>query len=149
MSRIRNINRYHFSVEWGGEASEIFEVNGLNLSVCVELVRNSDSKLNNEIKMPGLTKYSDVTLTRYITQGNNEFFEWINTNQFGEVERRDIKISLLNHEFVPILFWMLYNAFPSQYIGPVLIANNCQLATESLVISYDTMRMEMNGGFKL
>ena len=136
------INRYHFSVEWGGTRTEFLEVSGLDMNIDIISVRDGSFKLDSEQKAPGLLKYSDVTLKRAIVKGDNDFFNWMKTKSFGNVERRDIIIKLLDEQFNPLIIWRLKNSFPSKYIGPVLISHDSQVATETLVITHEGMLIE-------
>lgn len=145
MAQPKTISRYHFTAEWGGNRVEFLEISGLDISVDVVAMRNGNSRENSELKIPGITRFSEVVLKRNIIQGDNQFFEWINTNNFGTVERRDVVIHLLDNQHQPIMFWKLKNAFPAKYLGPVLISNDSQLATESLILAYDGFQMEKFG----
>jgi phage tail-like protein len=139
---IKIINHYHFSVDWGGTRNEFLEVSGLDMNIEVISVRDGSSKLDSEMKTPGLLKFSDVTLKRAIVKGDNDFFNWIKTKYFGTVERRDVVVTLLDDQHAPLIIWKLKNCFPSKYIGPVLISNDSQIATESLVLSHEGISIE-------
>ncbi|MFC3161220.1 conserved hypothetical phage tail region protein [Chryseobacterium arachidis] len=136
------INRYHFSVDWGGNRTEFLEVSGLDMNIDVISVRDGSSKLDSEQKAPGLLRFSDVTLKRAIVKGDNDFFNWIRTKTFGSVERRDVVIKLLDETHTPFIIWKLRNCFPSKYIGPVLVSNDSQVATESLVLTHEGISVE-------
>ena len=136
------INRYHFSVEWGGNRTEFLEVSGLDMNIDVVSVRDGSSKLDSEQKAPGLLRFSDVTLKRAIVKGDNDFFNWIRTKSFGTVERRDVVIKLLDDQHNPFIIWKLRNCFPSKYIGPVLISDDSQVATETLVLTHEGISIE-------
>lgn len=139
------INRYHFSVDWGGNRIDFLEINGLNVEIEAIHVRKGSSPEEVETKIPGLLKYSEVSFKRTIEKGDNQFFEWIQSKAFGAVERRDIVIKLLNENHESVIVWMLRNCFPTKYIGPTLISNNSELATETLVIVHEGMRIESMG----
>ena len=145
MAQTKIINRYHFLAEWGGNRVEFLEISGLDISVDVVTMRNGSSPENSEMKIPGITKFHEVILKRNIVQGDNQFFEWIKTNSFGSVERRNVTIHLLDNQHQPLMIWKLRNAFPAKYIGPVLISNDSNLATESLVLAHDGFDIEKFG----
>lgn len=136
------ISQYHFIVEWGGSRIEFLEVSGLDILVDTVPMRGGSSPMENEIKIPGLTRYTDIVLKRTINVGDNEFFQWINTRSFGTIERRDVLISLLNEKHEPVILWKIRNCFPSKYYGPVLMSNDSQLATETLVLTHEGITME-------
>ncbi len=137
------ITRYNFLVEWGGKSMGFSEVSGLNMEIEPILVRNGDFREEVEIKIPGQIKYSEVSFKRGISRNDNEIFNWINTKYFGELERRNIVITLLNERKEPVIVWKLKNCFPIQYLGPVLQANDSNIAIETLVVVHEGMTMEL------
>lgn len=139
------ITCYNFQVDWGGNQIGFSEISGLTMEIEPILVRNSDFKEEVEIKIPGLIKYSEVTFKRGIMKNDNDFFNWINTKNFGNLERRNIVIRLLNEQQEPVVVWKLKNCFPTKYIGPVLQANDSNIAIESLVIVHEGLTMEQTG----
>lgn len=75
MPGIRTINRYHFIVEWGGNSLNFIEVSGLEINIDVTTTRNGSSPENSEMKIPGITRYSDIILKRNIIEGDYQFYE--------------------------------------------------------------------------
>ncbi len=138
------INRYHFSVDWGGSRIGFMEVSGLDIEIEAITFREGSSPEDSFRKIPGLRKYSNITLKRAIVKGDNDFFAWINTKQIGTIERRDITVSLLNEAHEPLVVWRAKNAFPVHYYGPVLGAQDGSVAMETLVLTHEGIRIETN-----
>jgi phage tail-like protein len=136
------INRYHFSVDWGGARIGFMEVSGLDIEIEAVSFREGSSPEDSFRKIPGLRKYSNITLKREIVKSDNDFFNWINTKQIGAIERRDITIRLLNETHTPVVVWKVKNAFPVHYYGPVLNANDSGLAIETLVLTHEGITVE-------
>ena len=136
------INRYHFIVDWGGSRTGFMEVSGLDIEIEAVLFREGGSPDDNFRKLPGLRKYTDITLKRGIVKGDNDFFNWINTKLIGTIEKRDITISLLNETHSPIVTWKIRHAFPVKYIGPVLTASSSDIAIEMLVLTHEGITVE-------
>ena len=136
------INRYHFSVQWGGTRIGFTEVSGLDIKIEAVTFREGSSPEDSFRKIPGLLTYSDITLKREIVQGDNDFFNWINTKKIGVIERRDIVISLLNEDHNPVVIWKVRNAFPVHYYGPVLASFDSGLALETLVLTHEGISVE-------
>ena len=137
MPPLKTISRYHFIAEWGGNRVEFTEISGLEIYIDVVSMRNGSSPENSELKIPGITKFAEIVLKRNIVQSDQQFFDWIRTNSFGTVERRDVVIRLLDYQHQPVMIWRVRNAFPSKYIGPVLLSGDSNLAIESLILSHD------------
>jgi len=136
------LNHYHFVVDWGGNNIGFTEVSGLDIEIEAVSYREGSSPEDHVRKIPGLRKYSDITLKRGIFKGDNQFFEWINTKQIGTIERRDITISLLNEQHNPVVIWKVINAFPVHYYGPVLVADDGDVAMETLVLTHEGIIVE-------
>lgn len=132
-----SINRYHFLVDWGGTRVGFAEVSGLNIEIEVVAVRDGSSAVDSGAKIPGIRKFSNIILKRGIMKGDNEFFNWINTKSNGDIQRRDVVINLLDETHAPIFTWKLKNAFPIKYIGPVLVADDSQIALETLELTHE------------
>src|SRR5262245_29777744 len=86
--------KYHFVVDWGGSRTAFSEVSGLDISVDVIEYRDGSDPNDHVRKMPGMQKFSNITLKRGIMKGDNDFIKWLNTQKLNSVERRDVLISL-------------------------------------------------------
>ncbi len=142
MSTQNIMNRYHFRVEWGGTRIGFMEVSGLDIEIEAVSFREGSSPEDSSRKLPGLRKFSNITLKRGIVAGDNDFFNWINTKRIGTIERRDVVISLLNENHEPVVTWKVHNAFPVHYYGPVLLSNDGNPAIETLVLTHEGITIE-------
>lgn len=86
---------------------------------------------------PGQRQYSPVVLKRAMVAGDNDFYTWIDTAQCGDVERRDVIISLLSSRHEPVMTWKLARAFPSRLDYAPLNALGNDLAIESLTLVHE------------
>jgi phage tail-like protein len=133
---------YHFQVEWGGTRLGFTEVSGLNIEVQAIEYREGTNIDYSVMKMPGMPKYGNIILKRGIVAGDNEFFDWLNTINLNQVERRDITISLLNENHEPAMVWKVRNAFPVKIEGPGLKATENEVAIETLEIAHEGLTIE-------
>ena len=108
---------FHYQVEWGGEKMSFSEVSGLTMEIQMIEYRDGDAKQYEPIKMPGIPKFSNITMKKGIMKSDNKFFDWVNTTALNKVERKDIIISLLNEEHEPVMTWKAVNAFPVKVEG--------------------------------
>lgn len=141
MAKQPNLN-LHFQVEWGGTRLGFSEVSGLSIEVETIEYREGNSPDYSVTKMPGMPKYSNLVLKRGIVAGDNEFYEWLNTINLNQVERRDITISLLNEEHTPTMVWKARNAFPVKIEAPSLKASGNEVAIETLEIAHEGLVIE-------
>jgi phage tail-like protein len=131
------LSSFHFLVEWGGTRLGFAEVSGLSMETEVIEYREGADKEIVVRKLPGLRKFSNITLKRGMIRGDIEFFQWMNTHNQSSIERRDITISLLNENHEPVLTWKIRNAFPIKLEGPVLNASANEVAIETLEIAHE------------
>ncbi|OIO82092.1 MAG: phage tail protein [Gallionellaceae bacterium CG1_02_60_948] len=135
---------FHFSVQWGGTRIGFSEVTGLTQENQAIEYREGNFPEYSTIKMPGMRKFSNVTLKRGIVKSDNEFFRWLATVSLNTVERRDIIISLLNENHEPVMTWKVLNAFPVKVEGPQLKATGNEVAIESIELAHEGLSLENN-----
>jgi phage tail-like protein len=118
------------------------EVTGLSIEHSVIEYRDGTTLEDAITKMPGIQKYSNIILKRGIIKGDNEFFQWVNTIENNEVERRDVTISLLNENHEPIMVWKLEKAWPVKLDSPVLRSDANEVAIETLELAHEGITIE-------
>jgi len=134
--------KFHFQVEWGGASLAFTEVSGLDVETEMIEYRHGNSPEFFKTKMPGMIKYSNITLKRGTFLGDNQFFEWWNTTALNTVERRDITISLLDESHAPVIVWKVKNAFPVKVQSTDLKADGNEVAIESIEIAHEGLSID-------
>ena len=133
---------FHFGVDFGGKRQGFSEVTGLTQENQAIEYRDGSFREYSSIKMPGLRKFSNITLKRGIIKGDNDFFNWLNTVKLNKVERRDLTISLLNESHEPVMTWKVMNAFPVKVEGPQLKASGNEVAIESIELAHEGLTLQ-------
>ncbi|WP_343605897.1 phage tail protein [Fluviicola sp.] len=136
------LSKFHFQVEWGGTKIGFTEISGLDSELEVIEYRQGASPEYSKIKMPGMRKFSNITMKRGMFQGDNEYYEWLNSVQLNTIERRDITISLLNQDHEPIVVWKVRNAFPTKVQSTDLKADGNEVAIESMEIVHEGLSIQ-------
>jgi len=132
---------FHFTVEWGGTRVGFSEVTGLTQENQAIEYRDGSFPEFSSIKMPGLRKFSNITLKRGVVKGDNDFFKWLSTVKMNTVERRNLIISLRNEELQPVMVWNVSNAFPVKVEGPQLKASANEVAIESIELAHEGLEI--------
>lgn len=133
---------FHFRVEWGGTRIGFSEVTGLTQENQAIEYRDGSFMEYSSIKMPGLRKFSNITLKRGVIKADNDFFKWLSTIKLNTVERRDLTISLLDESHNPVMTWKAHNAFPVKVEGPALKASGNEVAIESIELAHEGLEVE-------
>ena len=133
---------FHFRVEWGGIRIGFSEVTGLTQEIQAIEYRDGSFPEYSSIKMPGLRKYSNITLKRGVIKSDNDFFNWLATVKMNQIERRDLTISLLNENHEPVMTWKIQSAFPVKVEGPQLKAAGNEVAIESIELAHEGLAVE-------
>ena len=133
--------KFHFQLEWGGERIGFTEVSGLDVETEVIEYREGSSPDYSKIKMPGMQKYSNITMKRGTFIGDNNFFEWWNTVALNTIERRDITITLLNEAHEPVVVWNVRNAWPVKVQSTDLKADGNEVAIETLELAHEGLSL--------
>jgi phage tail-like protein len=133
--------KFHFLVQWGGIRIGFTEVTGLDIQAEVIEYREGSSPEYHKIKMPGMQKFSNITLKRGTIQGDSDFFKWMNTINLTIAERRDIIISLLNESHEPVMTWKAKNAFPVKVQASDLKSDGNEVAIETLELAHEGLNI--------
>jgi phage tail-like protein len=133
--------KFHFQVQWGGVRIGFTEVTGLDMQVEAIEYREGSSPEYSKIKMPGMHKFSNITLKRGTIQGDSDFYKWINTINLTVTERRDIIISLLNETHAPVMTWKAKNAFPIKVQASDLKSDGNEVAIETLELAHEGLNI--------
>jgi len=134
--------KFHFSVDWGDDKFAFSEVSGLDVESEMIEYRDGIMPEYSKIKMPGMQKYSNITLKRGTFQGDNKFYDWWKTTQLNTVERRDLIISLLNENHDPVFVWTAKNAWPLKVQSTDLKADGNEAAIETMEIAHEGLTIE-------
>ena len=107
--------KFYFSVDIGDDTDIAFqEVSGLDVESEVIEYRHGNSPNHSVIKMPGMMKFSDITLKKGVFADDNTFYEWISQISLNTYTRLTVVIRLLDETATPRMTWTLTNAFPKQ-----------------------------------
>ncbi|MCB0563225.1 MAG: phage tail protein [Phaeodactylibacter sp.] len=134
--------KFHFQVEWGGTQIGFTEVSGLDVETEVIEYRNGASPEYHKVKMPGMQKFSNITLKRGTFASDNEFFDWWNMVQLNTIERRDITISLLNESHEPVVVWKVKNAWPTKVQPTDLKSDGNEAAIETMELVHEGLTIQ-------
>lgn len=137
---------FNFLVEFstGGVNGGFSDVSGLGAEITVAEYRNGNSRVNHVQKVPGVHKFTDVTLKRGIVN-SKDLMDWLkDVTERGTLAKRNVTITLQDetHER-SVQKWVLINAFPMKYTGPTLAAKGgTDVAMEEFVLAYETLRFQ-------
>jgi phage tail-like protein len=134
--------KFHFQVQWGGERVGFTEVTGLDIQIEAIEYREGSSPEYSKIKMPGLHKFSNLTLKRGTIKSDSDFYKWINTTSLTKVERRDIIISLLDETHAPVMTWKAINAFVIKLQASDLKSDGNEVAIETLEVAHEGLNIQ-------
>lgn len=134
-SRQDPLESYSFLVEIDSlQAAGFSEVYGLEVSTdVIEYREGSDGTVR---KLPGLRKYANIVLKRGITQ-SRELYDWFRSSAEGRLDRRSMKISLLDREGNIVVIWVVHDAWVTRYEGPTLHAGKNEIAIETIEIVHE------------
>ncbi|MCG6877218.1 MAG: phage tail protein [Betaproteobacteria bacterium] len=131
----------NFRVEIDGlEVASFAEVSGLEATIEVIEYRNG-SEDNTVRKLPGLAKYSNITLKRGIV-GDLSLWQWLRAVCQGEVQRRSGSIILLNERREEVLRINFRRGWPCKWVGPSLSARDNEVAIEVLELCHEGLDIE-------
>ena len=128
---------FAFLLEIDGITSAGFsECSGTNAEITPIEYREGNEGLTTR-KLPGLSKFGNVTLKRGVTQ-DLELFNWFNAGASGDVDRKQtMSIVLLDETRIEAVRWNLLNAWPCKYVAPDLKGDAGEIAIESVELCHE------------
>lgn len=137
------VPKFHFKVTLGDKGEAGFqEASGLDFEVELIEYRSGNSKDFSKVKMPGLKKFSDVTLKKGMFAKDDLLFKWISEDtKMNTIARQNVTIQLLDETGGVLFTWSLKNAFPLKVTSTDLNAQNSEAAVEEVVLSHEGLTM--------
>jgi phage tail-like protein len=130
--------KFYFSVDIGDQTDISFQkVSGLDIETDVVEYRHGNSQTHSVIKMPGLMKYSDITLERGTFAGDISFYELISQIKLNTFTRVPVQIRLLDETDSPRIVWDLLNGFVSKITPTDLDSQTSDVAIETMTIVHE------------
>lgn len=129
---------FNFLVEIDGITRAGFqECSGLDSSQDPIEYREGNEGLTTR-KLPGLVKYSNITLKWGITD-DAELWTWRQAAMNGTVERKNGSIVLLDDTGEEKVRWNFREGWPTKWTAPTFNATGTEVAIETLEIAHEGM----------
>ena len=116
------------------------EASGLEVEVAPIEYRNGSEDITVR-KLPGLKKFTNITLKRGIT-GDIEFWNWIRTAMKGQILRAEGSVVLQDENQQEVMRWNFRRGWPCKHTGPGLNATNNEIAMETLEICHEGLELD-------
>ena len=146
--RDRPYVQFNFLVDLGSGSTEgpeagFQEVSGVGMEVTVSEYRNGNSRENSVMKITGLNKSTDVTMTRGVI-GSLSLYNWLNQIRNGDQNAlRTVTIHLQNEDHTQVVqTWKLLRARIIKHTSGPFNAKGTDVAMEELVLAYERLEME-------
>jgi phage tail-like protein len=133
--------RFNFLLEIDGVATAGFtEVSGLSTETSVIEYREGSDRSPSR-KLPGITKYSNITLKRGITK-DRSLWQWHKTVMDGATQRKNGSVVLLDESRQEVARWNFHDAWPCKWEGSSLDAKSSDVAIETLELAHEGFELE-------
>lgn len=137
--RVDPFKGFNFRVEMDGIQQAGFqEVSGLDASTDAQDYREGTDPTHVR-KLPGLNKYSAITLKRGINL-SDELWKWRQTVIDGKAELKTGSIVLVDDAGSDVLRWNFFNAWPSKWTGPAFNSTSSAIAVETLELTHEEVK---------
>jgi phage tail-like protein len=120
------------------------EASGLEVAQDPIEYRNGSEDITMR-KMPGLKKFTNITLKRGIT-GDLAFWNWIVQGMNGTAFRTEGSILLLNENKEEVMRWNFKRGWACKFTGPGLNAKNNEIAIETVEICHEGIAIDGQTG---
>jgi conserved hypothetical phage tail region protein len=133
--RVDPYTSFNFLVEIDGVSRAAFqECSGLGSTIDVK--EYNEGGRTTPMKLPGLTKYSNIVLKRGITD-DQQLWQWHQQAVDGNVERKNGSVVLLDRGGQEKARWNFFNAWVTKWTGPDFKAESGDVAIETLELAHE------------
>lgn len=132
------IRNFRFKVSVGGAEAGFNEVTGFDISIDTIEYREGDDP-TTPYKLPGLTKYSNITLKHGVTD-SMDLYNWIKDCVEGKIERKVVTIMALGEDGSTLATWEITESWPVKYTAPDFNATGSEVAIESMELAHEGLR---------
>jgi phage tail-like protein len=129
--------KFQFSIRIGNDEVFFQEVTGLSSETQVIEYRAGNSKTFSTVKMPGIKKYSNITLKKGIFKSDKQLQTMFNAMKSNTIERKTVVISLLDASNAPGMTWRLINAFPVKITLADMKSDTNEAAVETIELAHE------------
>jgi phage tail-like protein len=131
---------FNFLVEIDGiQVAGFTECTGLSTETDVIEYREGSDRRGIR-KIPGLTKFSNITLKRGLTR-SRDLWNWRKAVINGGVDRRSGAIVVLGDDHAPVGRFEFREGWPSKWEGPRFNAKSSEIAIETLEIAHEGLEL--------
>jgi phage tail-like protein len=128
---------FNFLVEIEGlPLAGFMECSGLESETEVIEYREGIEFPNTVRKLPGLTRYSNISLKRGVSK-SKDLYDWRNSVINGLILRKNVDIVLLDDSRQEVARWSFQECWPCRMSGPAFNALEGTIAIEELVICHE------------
>lgn len=133
--------KFRFEVDLGTQMTGVAfqEVSGMDVENQIIEYRKSNSPLFSTEKMPGITKYGNVTMKRGVFVNDNTFWNWHQQIVMNTIQRRTVVIKLLDENGDVTMKWTLNNAWPTKITSTDLKSDGNEVAVDSIEIAHEQL----------
>jgi phage tail-like protein len=139
MARKDPLRNFRFRVEIDGiQQAGFSEVTGFDATVeAIDYREGADP--TNVRKLPGLTKYGNVTLKWGVTD-SKALHDWHRQIVDGDIQRKNIAIVVLNEAGADVGRWEIVQAWPTKYDPMDLNAKGNDVSIETMEIAHEGVK---------
>lgn len=135
--RVDPYRNFNFLVEIDGITQAGFsDVSGFGASTDPIEYREGGEPNNTVRKLPGVTKWNNITLKWGLTD-SRELFDWYQDIANGKIERKNGSIIVLDLEGNEKVRWNFYEGWPTKWDGPDYTAKGNDVAIETLELAVE------------
>lgn len=135
--------KFIFEVDFGTTVPKVLftEISGLDVEAQLIEYRGGNSKQFSTVKMPGIAKFSNITLKKGVFKSDAAFHDWQRQAVSNTAGKTTVTIRLLDEAGKPVIVWILLNARPVKITGTDLKADANEVAVESIELVHEGLQV--------
>ncbi|RDU97345.1 phage tail protein [Trinickia dinghuensis] len=110
-------------------------IKGIGSKTAVETIREGGAN-GVEYKLPGQVTFPDLEMTSGLTY-TDPMWLWYRSTMYGKPLRKNGTVYLMDDLGVPVAWWHLFNAWPTEWEGPSFDASQTLVAVQRFTLAYE------------
>jgi len=141
MNQPSAFSSFRFRIEIDGITQAVFSEVAIGETTIEAIDYREGNEPAHVRKLPGLTKYGNITL-KWGATASNELFNWWKAGADGNVQRRNMVVSLLDEQRNVVKRWVMHNVWPVRYAVSPLVAMEGCVVIETLECAVESLEAE-------
>ncbi len=133
------ISVFRYKAKIGDDLIYFSEISGLSIQYENTEYREAGENGVRTLQVAGQRNAAELTLKRGLFKDGLDLYMWFHNMHSDDFTKKDVVISLLDHNDTAIMTWTVYNCMPIKFEGPGLDATSSDVSFQTVELVGDSI----------